>query len=111
MDEIEINDGNADRALLDAPGTSLLVFHSITCGNCRIAREQLPKFELPAERIFWVDAGRNGGLVERYEVFHLPAIYVVRDGTFYGAISAQLADWDLRQRIYQALDNYPAELP
>ncbi|AZY49004.1 thioredoxin family protein [Bordetella avium] len=111
MDQIDINDSTADRQLLDAPGLSLVVFHSETCPNCRTARRQLPDFELPVERIFWVDAGRNGGLVERYEVFHLPAMYLTRDGAYYGPISAQLAEWDLRQQIAQALDNHPAELP
>ncbi|CAJ49234.1 thioredoxin family protein [Bordetella avium] len=111
MDQIDINDSTADRQLLDAPGLSLVVFHSETCPNCRVARQQLPDFELPVERIFWVDAGRNGGLVERYEVFHLPAMYLTRDGAYYGPISAQLAEWDLRQQIAQALDNHPAELP
>ena len=47
MDQIELNDGNADRYLLDTPGLSLLVFHSRTCGTCRIARQELPWLELP----------------------------------------------------------------
>ncbi|KDE00109.1 hypothetical protein L535_2422, partial [Bordetella bronchiseptica SBL-F6116] len=59
----------------------------------------------------WIDAGENGGLVQRYEVFHLPALFVTRDGAYYGPVSAQLADWDLRQQISLALDSYPAELP
>jgi hypothetical protein len=111
MEEIELNDGNADRYLLDAPGLSLLVFYSRTCGNCRIAREQLPRLELPVQRLCWVDAGENGGLVERYEVFHLPAMYAVRNGAFYGPVQAALAEWDLRRQIGLALDSYPAELP
>ena len=39
MDQIELNDSTADRYLLDTPGLTLLVFHSRTCGTCRIARE------------------------------------------------------------------------
>ena len=58
-----------------------------------------------------VDAGENGGLVERYEVFHLPAMFVTRDGAFFGPVQASLAEWDLRQQIGLALDSYPAELP
>ena len=81
MDQIELNDGNADRYLLDTPGLSLLVFHSRTCGTCRIARQELPWLELPpVQRVCWIDAGENGGLVERYEVFHLPSMFLVRDG-------------------------------
>ncbi|MDQ2183670.1 thioredoxin family protein [Alcaligenaceae bacterium A4P071] len=111
MEEVELSDGDADRYLLDAKGLSLLVFHSRTCANCRIAREQLPEMSLQADRICWIDAGTNGGLVERYEVFHLPAMYLVRDGVFYGAVEATLADWDIRQKIRLQLDSYPAELP
>ena len=84
MDQIELNDGNADRYLLDTPGLSLLVFHSRTCGTCRIARQELPWLELPpVQRVCWIDAGENGGLVERYEVFHLPSMFLVRDGAFW----------------------------
>lgn len=111
MDEVELSDGDADRYLLDAKGLSLLVFHSRTCANCRTAREQLPAMSLQADRVCWIDAGTNGGLVERYEVFHLPAMYLVRDGVFYGAVEATLSDWDIRQKIRLQLDSYPAELP
>jgi thioredoxin 1 len=111
MEQIELNDGTADRFLLDAPGLSLLVFHSRTCGNCKLAREGLPGMQLPVERLCWIDAGDNGGLVERYEVFHLPAMYVVRDGTFFGSVQATLQEWDIRQQITLALDSYPAALP
>lgn len=111
MNQITLEDGTADRYLLDAPGVSLLVFHSRTCGVCRIAREQLPGFDLPIDRLCWIDAGDNGGLVERYEVFHLPSLFVVCDGAFYGPVDAQLAQWDLQQQIALALDNHPAELP
>jgi hypothetical protein len=111
MEQIELNDSTADRFLLDAPGVSLLVFHSKVCGNCRLAREQLPGLDLPVERLCWVDAGDNGGLVQRYEVFHLPAMFVVRDGTYFGAVQATLQEWDIRQQIGLAMDSFPAELP
>jgi hypothetical protein len=111
MEQIELNDGTADRFLLDAPGLSLVLFHSRTCGNCKLAREQLPQMDLPIERLCWIDAGDNGGLVQRYEVFHLPAMFVVRDGTFYGAVQATLQEWDIRQQVGLALDSYPAALP
>ncbi|MFC4274439.1 thioredoxin family protein [Achromobacter aloeverae] len=111
MEEIELNDGTADRFLLDAPGLSLVVFHSRTCANCKLAREQLPRMDLQVQRLCWIDAGENGGLVQRYEVFHLPAMFVVRDGVFYGAVQASLQMWDIRRQIALALDSYPATLP
>lgn len=111
MEQIELNDGTADHFLLAAPGNSLLVFYSKTCGTCQIARKQLPEIELPADRLCWIDAGTSGGLVQRYEVFHLPALFLVRDGVYYGAVNASLEPWDLRMQMRLALDSYPAELP
>ncbi|ARP87022.1 thioredoxin family protein [Bordetella genomosp. 9] len=111
MEQIDLNDGTADRFLLDAPGLSLVVFHSRTCPNCRLARERLPDMALSVHRLCWVDAGDNGGLVQRYEVFHLPAMFLVRDGAFYGPVQASLQEWDIRQQIRLALDSYPAALP
>ena len=111
MDEIELDDSTADRFLLDARGESLIVFHSATCPDCRLARERLPQMILPVERLCWVDAGRNGGLVERYEVFHLPSMFLVRDGVFYGAINAKLESGDIGRQIALAQNSYPAELP
>ncbi len=111
MEQVELDDGTADRFLLDAPGDSLVVFHSAGCGNCRQAREALPQMSLPVARVCWVDAEANRGLVERYEVFHLPAMYLVRNGVYYGAIDARLAAWDIGRQIALALQSYPAELP
>ena len=111
MEQVTLDDGIADRFLLDARGVSLLVFHSASCGNCRMAREKLPELSLPVERICWVDAGENRGLVERYEVFHLPSMFIVKDGVYYGAANATLEGWDIRRQIALGLSSYPAELP
>lgn len=111
MEQINLDDGNADRFLLDARGVSLLVFHSVSCGTCRLAREKLADISLPVERICWVDAAENRGLVERYEVFHLPSMFVVRDGVYYGPANTTLDGWDIRRQLALALSSYPAELP
>ncbi len=107
----ELTDFDADRLLLDWPGTSLVVFTSIGCASCRWARRKLPEIGLPVARLGWIDAANNGGLVERYEVFHLPALFVVRDGQFFGAISARLSLSELSAAIDAALARTPEELP
>ncbi len=111
MDEYELNDGTVDRFLLDASGTSLLIFHSRTCANCTLAREALPRMKLPVQRLCWIDAGTSAGATERYEVFHLPSIFLIRDGVFYGPVNATLNEWDIRRQLALAESNHPAELP
>ena len=45
--QAELTDFDADRRLLDWPGTSLLIFTSIGCASCRWARRELPGIGLP----------------------------------------------------------------
>lgn len=108
---MELTDLDADRLLLDLSGTSLLVFTSTGCASCRWARQALPGMLLPAERLCWVDAGHNAGLVTRYEVFHLPALFLVRDGQFFGALQSRLTSNDLVAAMSEAALRQAEELP
>ncbi|MBV6752090.1 thioredoxin family protein [Pseudomonas chlororaphis] len=108
---LELTDFDIDRNLLDLPGVSLLIFTSVGCASCRFAREVLPTLALPVERLCWIDAGDNGGAVQRYGVFHLPALFVVKDGEFHGAVQSRLTVNALAEALRQALSLVPEELP
>lgn len=109
--ELELTDFDADQQLLGLPGISLIIFTSQGCSACRYARERLPRISLPVERLVWIDAGANGGLVQRYEVFHLPTLFLVREGRFYGALQSRLDSAELVQAIGEVLGRDPQELP
>ncbi|KTC39711.1 thioredoxin [Pseudomonas sp. ABAC61] len=109
--ELQLTDFDIDRTLLELAGVSLVIFTSPGCSGCRWARAQLPGLDLPIERLCWVDAGDNGGAVERYQVFHLPALFVVRDGQFYGELQSRLKALELTRSLGQALERIPEELP
>ncbi|WP_047337474.1 MULTISPECIES: thioredoxin family protein [Pseudomonas] len=109
--ELELTDFDIDQQLLGLGGVSLVVFTSVGCSSCRWARARLPELELPIDRLCWVDAGDNGGAVERYQVFHLPALFVVRDGEFHGALQSRLTQQDLSESLRLALNRIPEELP
>lgn len=111
MLELELTDFDIDQQLLGLGGVSLVVFTSVGCSSCRWARARLPELELPIDRLCWVDAGVNGGAVQRYQVFHLPALFVVRDGEFHGALQSRLTQQDLSESLRQALNRIPEELP
>lgn len=111
MTEIDLHDGTADAFLLDAPGASLVIFTSQTCSACRAAAIRLPGFDLPVQRLCWIDAGRSGGLVSRYEVFHLPALFLVRDGELAGEVAAPLSSPALNQAIEVLLSGRTTTLP
>ncbi|MFW0756688.1 thioredoxin family protein [Pseudomonas sp. H11T01] len=109
--ESELTDFDADQQLLAMNGVSLVIFTSVGCTSCRWARQQLPDLDLVVDRLCWIDAGNNGGVVERYQVFHLPALFVVRDGEFYGALQSRLTRNELNEGLRQALSRIPEELP
>lgn len=107
----QLTDFDADQQLLAMNGVSLVIFTSVGCTSCRWARQQLPGLDLAVDRLCWIDAGDNGGVVERYQVFHLPALFVVRDGEFYGALQSRLTRDELNAGVGQALSRIPEELP
>ncbi|MET1070039.1 MAG: thioredoxin family protein [Pseudomonas prosekii] len=109
--ELPLTDFDADQRLLAMSGVSLVIFTSVGCASCRYAREQLPRLQLPIDRLCWIDAADNGGLVERYEVFQLPALFVVRDGEFFGALQSRLTAAELNEALAQALNRIAEELP
>jgi hypothetical protein len=109
--EWELTDFDADQRLLASSGVSLVIFTSVGCASCRFAREQLPRLDLAIDRLCWIDAGDNGGLVERYQVFHLPALFVVRDGEFFGPVQSRLTGIELNEAVGQALNRIAEELP
>jgi hypothetical protein len=109
--ESELTDFDVDQRLLAMSGVSLVVFTSVGCASCRWARQQLPGLDLAIDRLCWIDAGNNGGVVERYQVFHLPALFVVRDGEFYGALQSRLTRNELNEGLRQVLSRIPEELP
>ncbi|MFY0731417.1 thioredoxin family protein [Pseudomonas sp. NFX15] len=109
--ELELTDFDVDQRLLAMNGVSLVIFTSVGCSSCRFARELLPTLKLAVDRLCWIDAGNNGGVVERYQVFHLPALFVVRDGEFFGALKSRLTDTELNRAVRQALSRTAEELP
>ncbi|MEB0039974.1 MULTISPECIES: thioredoxin family protein [unclassified Pseudomonas] len=111
MSPLELTDFDIDHRLLELPGVSLLIFTGAGCASCRWARRELPAFELPVDRLCWIDAGDNGGAVQRYQVSGLPAMFVVRDGEFYGALHSRLTVTELSAGIKQALSLNSDELP
>ena len=111
MPSLELTDFDADRRLLELPGCSLLIFTSTGCASCRWARRELPQMALGVDRLCWVDAAENGGLVQRYGVFHLPSLFLIEEGQFLGALHAPLRLAELTDALSQARRRIPEELP
>lgn len=111
VDQLQLTDFDLDQQLLALPGVSLLIFTSVGCSSCRWARHHLPEQSLPVDRLCWIDAEENGGAVQRYGVFHLPSLFVIRDGEFYGALRSKMSAEGIIVGLEQAFAHAPDELP
>ncbi|WP_339490656.1 thioredoxin family protein [Pseudomonas sp. EL_65y_Pfl2_R95] len=109
--EYELTDLDVDRSLLDLSGRTLVIFTSAGCASCRWARHALPEMGLPVEQLAWIDAANNPGVVQRYEVFHLPALFAVKDGSFYDQLNSGLNAHDLCLALDAAFSRPSEELP
>jgi hypothetical protein len=96
---------DVDATLARTPGPHLLVFTSPGCGSCRALTRALDAMEPIEGLALWeIAAGDAPGLVEELDVFHLPALFLFRDGELHRPVSAPPAAPRLRDAIRAALD-------
>lgn len=77
--------------LSETRGTALIMFSSPDCGGCRHLRKVLHEVHSrkPLWHLFEVDAQRDTGLANEFEIFHLPTIFVFHDGEFHCQLEAE----------------------
>ena len=78
-----------DHTLMMQSEPALVMFGQPGCGACRGWYRQLPIW-LAASKVclFYVDVARAQALASRFELFHLPAFVLYRNGTYHRAFSA-----------------------
>jgi len=93
-------------------GVALVLFGQAGCGACRAAKTHLPRL-LPAtvDTLFDVDVAESSALAHEFELFHLPAMALYKNGAFHAWLSAPLTQQDLEQAIHSALLAAPEETP
>jgi len=96
--------------LAETPGNSLVIFSSPGCSSCRQWKKLLGMFheQAPSWHIFEVDAQRDMALTRELEIFHLPALFLYRDGHFHAPVQSN-ADLSSLRRTLESLLQAPAE--
>jgi len=99
--------------LADSRGASLVLFTTPECGACRVYRRALRETQTPGAgfRVFVVDAGNSLALTREYEVFHLPALFLFRDGHFHARLDAAPVPRELRRAVADRLGRPAEEAP
>jgi thioredoxin-like negative regulator of GroEL len=106
-------DDNFYDTLHSSQGVSLVVFTSVGCASCRAWKEVLKAYLAVDNKmmIFEVDAHESMALANEYEIFHLPALFLFRDGEYHSALHSEANVDQIRKAIQQALQAPAQEAP
>jgi len=113
MAAIPLSQFDFHHTLAATEGLSLVYFTSPGCGACRqlkIVLENTPQ-AFSHLTIFEVDAQQEMALTREFEVFHLPALFLYRDGQYHAPIHAEPQAASLLAAIEAALLQPPHEAP
>ncbi len=99
--------------LAETEGISLVFFTAPGCGACRQLKKVLESHprEFALHHVFEVDAQQDMALTREFEVFHLPAMFLFKDGHYHAAIHAEPQSPSIIAAIDAALAGAPQEAP
>ena len=94
-------------------GVALVIFTSTGCSSCRAWKALLRDYSKhqPTLTVFEVDAGHAQALAREFNVFHLPALFLYRDGHFHCALQSETRRDSLDTAIQTALSQAAHEAP
>ncbi len=94
--------------LAATPGVALVLFGSPDCGTCRVAEQRLPLAAPSGAVLYKVDVQRATALARAFDVFHLPELFLYRDGHFHARLRCEISAAALASALQAAL-SCPAE--
>lgn len=94
-------------------GTSIVFFSSHECLSCRYWQQLLEHYSKlhPNTHIFKIDAGQDQALTEEFNVFHLPALFLYRNGQYHRPLQCEANLDALAAAVTEALAAPAEEMP
>jgi len=90
--------------LASAPGITVVLFSAPHCGACRAWKRLLPEaLSDLAESFFEVDVSEATGVARYFDIFHLPTIYLYRDGRFHAELQCEARQDTIREAASRLL--------
>jgi thioredoxin-like negative regulator of GroEL len=95
-----LSEGEFQHQLANTTGASIVLFTSPSCRACDAWKHILPKALTGiAGQVFELDVVEATGIARYYGIFHLPTIYLYRDGVFQAAVQCALQADVIRQTV------------
>jgi thioredoxin 1 len=104
---------NFHHLLADASGSAMVIFSGPACGSCRAWKQLLAEYQQrnPEIQLFEVDVERDQALAAEFSVFHLPALFLYRDGHYPAQVECEATRTTLDSTLAELLKQPPQELP
>lgn len=107
---ISLSQFNFHHHINEDKGISIVVFSSIDCGACRHIENALAQVQQAKKswHIYKVDAQLDAALVNEFEVFHLPSLFLFHNGQYHCPLNCNALPSSIIEKVESCL-RLPAE--
>lgn len=107
-----LDEGEFHARLVASSGIAAVLFSAPRCGGCRVWKKMLPDaLSGLADALFEVDVSEATGVARSYDIFHLPTVYLYRDGRFHAELQCEARPEAIRFAALRLLDTQAQEEP
>ncbi|MBU1222942.1 MAG: thioredoxin family protein [Gammaproteobacteria bacterium] len=97
-------EGGFHARLAATAGVAVVLFSAPHCGSCRAWKRLLPEaLAGVADTLFEVDVSEATGVARYFGIFHLPTVYLYRDGRFHAELQCEARQVAIRETARQLL--------
>lgn len=105
-------EGDFHARLAATSGVTVVLFSAPHCSACRAWKKLLPQALADVASAFHeVDVGEATGVARYFDIFHLPTIYLYRDGRFHAELQCEARQAVIRQAAQSLLAAPPQDEP
>ena len=104
-----LTEGDYHARIASTSGNAVVLFSHAHCGSCRVWKRLLPEaLSGSVQHFFEVDVALDTGAARYFAIFHLPTIYLYRNGQFHAELQCA-ARADAIQCTVNSLFALPAQ--
>ena len=97
-------EGSYHARLAASAGIAVVLFSAPNCGACRVWKRLLPEALGDVAAAFHeVDVSEATGVARYFGIFHLPTVYLYRDGRFHAELQCEAQASAIRQAAHLLL--------
>ena len=107
-----LTEGEFHARLAATPGIAVVLFSAPHCGACRAWKRLLPDTLAGlADSLFELDVSEATGVARYFGIFHLPTVYLYRDGQFHAELQCEARPESIRRAVQNLLAATPQDEP